>query len=94
MDTFLLVIVNALAVHRLTKLAIDDTILSSVRERIFNKWPPSPTSWSYVLTCPWCISFWFALIAVIGMYTIPSIWYFIALVLALSSVVGLIEDRR
>ena len=51
-------IVDIVAVYRLTKLAIDDEIFSDVREKVFEKFPPETTKIGYLFTCPWCMSIW------------------------------------
>jgi hypothetical protein len=86
---FFIFFVNALAVYRGTKLIIDDKITEPAREWFFDRWSPVNT-WTYLFTCPWCVSIWLAGIAVAGQYLIPQVWFPIALVGALAAVTGLI----
>jgi hypothetical protein len=57
--------VGALAVHRLTRLVVEDELTGPARERI-TRWAdgdahrPARPLVSYLLTCPWCISVWAA----------------------------------
>lgn len=91
-----LLVVNVLAVHRLTHLVIDDKITEPIRDKIFDKFGQPHETWTYLFTCPWCTSIWVAVIAVAGSLFAPAFWIPAALVLALSSATGLIykvEDR-
>ncbi len=95
MTWFFILLVNALAVHRLTKLVIDDKITEPIRDWFFDRWNPQD-SWTYLFTCPWCVSIWAGAFAVLGVYFFWVVWFPVALILALSSIVGLIttlEDR-
>lgn len=89
------IVLGALATHRLTILANVDEITAPIRERILDRWPPMPTSPTYVLTCPWCMSIWMA-VAVVGAYSLlvawPGLWVAGAAVLAFSSVTGLLDE--
>jgi hypothetical protein len=86
-------VLNALAVHRLTVLVYEDKITEPIRDRFYKRWNPAET-WTYLFTCPWCISIWVAAIAVAGTLLIPIIWLPLAALLALSSITGLIESKR
>lgn len=91
-----LLVVNVLAVHRLTHLVIDDKITEPLRDRIFDRFGQPMDTWTYLFTCPWCVSIWLAALAVAGILWFPLIWLPLALLLALSSATGLIykiEDR-
>lgn len=93
---FFILAVNILAVHRLTHLVIDDKITEPLRDKIFDRFGQPMDTWTYLFTCPWCVSIWVAAVAVVGMYVVPQIWLPVAFLLALSSSVGLIykvEDR-
>ena len=91
-----LLLVNILAVHRMTHLVIDDKITEPLRDKIFDKFGQPHETWTYLLTCPWCASIWVAALAVAGILWFPLVWSPVALILALSSATGLIykvEDR-
>ena len=85
---------DALAVYRLTKLVIDDELLSDVRNAVFAKFPPDSTKLGYLLTCPWCASMWLAALPIVGRRVAPRAWGAVASALAASAVVGLIEEAR
>lgn len=89
-------LILSLAVYRLTRLFLRDTVLNPLRDRFWEKHPPETTRLGYLSTCPWCLGFWLSL-AVYSCYTIlpvPTLW--LCCVLAVSAVVGLLtalEDR-
>lgn len=92
---FFVFFVNALAVYRGTKLILEDKVTEKPRDWLFDRLNPQET-WTYLFTCPWCISIYLGAIAVAGMALIPTWWFYIALVGALSAVTGLItilEDK-
>lgn len=96
MTWFFILLVNVFAVHRLTHLVIDDKITEPIRDRIFDRFGQPMDTWTYLFTCPWCVSIWVGALAVVGVYVFPQIWMPLALLLALSSLTGLIykaEDR-
>ena len=95
MTWYFIFLLNVLAVHRLTRLAVEDKITEPIREKLFDRWPPQHT-WTYLLTCPWCVSIWFAGLAAAGVFLFWSVWQIAAFILAMSSAVGIIstlEDR-
>lgn len=89
-------VVLGLAVFRLTRLVIKDHIVSALRDKIWDRFPPESTKIGYLITCPWCVGFWFSL-AVYFCYTIlPSQTMWACYVLALSAIVGwltALDDR-
>lgn len=89
-------LILGLASHRLTRLIIRDTVLDSLRNKWWDRFPPESTKLGYLLTCPWCLGFWLSL-GVYFWYTIlPVQILWLCYVLALSSIVGLLtalEDR-
>lgn len=50
-------VVDVLATYRLTKLVIDDELTADLREKAFEHLNPDGKI-AYLLTCPWCVSFW------------------------------------
>jgi hypothetical protein len=85
-------IVLALAVYRICRLLIEDTILEGPREKFFNKFPPS-TKVGYVLTCYWCLGIWVASLVVLVCIIVPVLAMWAALVLALSASAGIIAAQ-
>jgi len=49
--------VGGLAVHRLTRLLVEDKITEPVRERLSAN---AEGRLAYFVTCPWCVSMWVA----------------------------------
>lgn len=89
MDNEILVfIIAGLATYRLTRLIVDDEIFAPIRNKIFNRFNPEYSKFGYILTCTWCSSVWVALLVVISGIIIPTIAFYIGLVLALSAVAG------
>jgi hypothetical protein len=90
-------ILLALATYRVTRLLVRDTIFASLRNRIWNRYPPETTKRGYLLTCEWCTSVYVGL-GFATWYTISSeVVRFFAVALALSAIAGLLtayEDRN
>lgn len=90
-------ILLALATYRVTRLLVRDTIFASLRNRIWNRYPPETTRRGYLLTCEWCTSVYVGL-GFATWYTISSeVVRFFAVALALSAIAGLLtayEDRN
>jgi hypothetical protein len=101
-------IVDALAVYRLTVLVTRDGATEGLRKRLGRPWQIKDMTgvmltrpgaglrywlWQMCL-CSWCTSVWVALGAVLLTRFWPSGWQYPALVLALSGVAGYLEERR
>lgn len=84
---------DALATHRLTRLVLSDKITEPARDKIFEKFDPASSQLGYLLTCPWCASIWIGAGVAAFRTVAPSAWRPIALMLAASSVTGIIEER-
>lgn len=85
-------VVDSLAVYRLTRLAITDTFPPVRRARfaILQRWPED--SWQVELgTCPWCLSVWIA--AGVLLVRRSRAWRALALVLAGSAVAGALSEK-
>lgn len=91
MDPFAFMLL-ALATHRVTRLITTDTIFSGLREKIWNKWPPT-TKFGYFFTCNWCAGLWVSAVAITCYMLVPYPTYVVSLVLAVSSVVGIISNK-
>lgn len=86
-------IILALASYRLTRLLVEDALLDGPRNRFWAKFPPESSKVGYLLTCYWCTGFWISLF-VVGLYLLLpgiAIWAFV--VLAISALVGLIDQK-
>lgn len=84
--------VDALAAHRLVRLAQRDTlpVIARWRGGVLSSHPEHPLS--ELLTCPWCLSIHVAAAVVAARWMAPRWWAPIARVLAMSSAVGLISE--
>jgi hypothetical protein len=88
--TILDFIIFSLATYRATRLITRDEIFQSLRNRIWNRFPPETTKTGYLLTCEWCSSVWLGL-AFVSWYTIDaSSFRFFAVALSLSATAGLL----
>lgn len=93
MSYAILIVASVFATHRLTVLLNEDQITHGIREWFFKRWNPSNT-WTYVFTCPWCMSIWIGAFVAAGILFFPELWLYFALLLAFSSITGLIEEKR
>lgn len=85
------VVVDALAVYRLTRLVQEDTLTEPAREAVALVLGES--RWSELLHCPWCLSVWLAGGVVLARRVFPRAWPAVARVLAYSAVTGLLTER-
>lgn len=85
---------DALAVHRLTKLVLDDEITKPLREKIWKRFPPETTKIGYLTTCPWCVSIWAGVAVIAAEAIAPDVWRPIARILAMSSVTGILFEKE
>lgn len=95
-------LIDALAVHRVTRLATRDEITENIRKMLEAEIELTRTTGiisqgladklTYVLRCDWCASIWIAMtVAALKKY-IPDVWGKIRLVLAASTVTGMIAS--
>lgn len=86
-------LVDALAVYRLTRLTTRDTLppVRRVRDYVLERWPDRALT--ELAVCPWCISFWYAVGVLAARMVVPDAWTLIALPLAWSAVAGLVSTR-
>lgn len=95
-------VLDALAVYRLWRLAAKDTILDGPRDDLVaairddaQHRGRTAVPWQVeLLFCPWCLGFWLAVIAVAARRYCPRIWDPIATVLAVSALVGLVAEAE
>ncbi len=103
--TWLRLVVDALAVYRLTRLVTEDEISAPLR-RLAGGYVARPFTANAkemqvaarprvaaFITCPWCISIWVAAGVVALQALAPSPWSYAAAGLAFSAIAGLIADR-
>lgn len=84
-------VINTLAVYRLTRLAIRDTILNRPRRWLVDRYEGGLVT---LATCPWCLAVWIAAVVVALTWAIPSVWAFPAFGLALAAGTGWLADRE
>lgn len=82
-----------LATYRLTKLVIEDQITASLRDKVFEKFPPQSTKIGYLFTCPWCVSIWAGAGLLALEHASPVAGELSQKVLAASAVSGLLDTR-
>jgi len=86
-------IILALAIYRLCRLAIEDTLFSGLRARFWNKFPPESTRIGYLLTCYWCLGFWIAAVVLVLYLLVPVPTLIGCTLLALSTMVGILDQK-
>lgn len=83
--------VLSFASFRLTRLFLYDLVFDSLRNRLWDKFPPESSMLGYLFTCPWCLGFWVSLTVFICYTILPTYTLFAASIFALSAVVGLLS---
>lgn len=90
--TPLTLLITALAAHRLTRLWIKDTLPPLPKIRGWLQYKLRHSKLVELTNCPWCAGFWIAaastLLASTGVW-----WLWVAIPLAISTIIGLLEDR-
>lgn len=85
-------VILALAVFRVTRLLIEDSILEPIRELTTFRLSPQ-NKFRELIECPWCLGMWLSF-ATAGLVLLrPVIITWLALPFALSAVVGLIAEH-
>lgn len=84
-------IIMALAIFRLTRLTVYDSITQWIRD-LFEEGKPRTFLGTVktLINCPWCTGLWFSLVVVVAYVTSPFLWFFI-FVLALSGLATFIQ---
>lgn len=91
---FFILIVLALAVYRLCRLIIEDYIFESIRDRIWDRYPPESTKIGYLFTCYHCLSLWLASFVVVLFLLLPVPTIVGATILAISTLVGFFDHWK
>jgi Protein of unknown function (DUF1360) len=93
-DTLSGLVVDALASYRLVKLVRDDRIFEPVRETVVERQgPPERSKLSYLLNCPWCLSFYVGGALTLCRGRWPDATEAVARTLALSALTGLASQH-
>lgn len=90
------VVVDALAVYRLTRLVTTDTVMAWPRAWLsgaLHRSPPKRRRTFFFLTCPWCTSIWLAAGVVALTRYVPREWCYVAAGLAFSGVAGYLAEH-
>jgi len=87
----LILVLNVGAVYRLSRIVARDGITEKVRFHIEHKFRGMLVT---LLTCMWCLSFWFGIVAVTftAIDPIRPWWLLLATVLTLSAFTGLLSE--
>ncbi len=101
-----LLVLDALAVYRLTRLVCADTITAPLREWLVGTRPAVERQLSgsrimiaarprvaAFITCPWCVSPWLSAPVIACQALAPSVWIYPACVLAFSATAGVISEH-
>jgi len=82
-------ILLTLATYRLSRLVIEDTVSDKFRDLVWRYFPYDKTI-GYLITCYWCMGFWFSSLFVIAYIIVPIQTIAVSAILAISAVVGII----
>lgn len=89
--TWFHLVLDALAVYRLTRLVVADGITESIRDRIIQKRDGSTREWwEALLTCRYCVGIYVATGVTLAQWAIPNEWQWMAYMLAIASAAPLI----
>jgi hypothetical protein len=91
--TLLGLVVDALAVFRLTKLVNDDEITADLRDKLLERFHPEDTKIGYLITCPWCVSIYAGGAVALARELAPRPWGVAAQALAFSAITGLVAEN-
>lgn len=102
--TALALVLDALAVYRLTRLITEDTFppVRRFREAVIRRYTAvvaqgpgtveDPGWQAELIQCPWCASVWLAAGVTAARWVLPSAWSFVAWLLALSAVASIVSQ--
>jgi hypothetical protein len=101
-----LLLLDALAVIRLTRLVIADELTAPLRARLLGQRPATTRDLggerilvvarprlATFLSCPWCVSFWIAIGVVLMQAISPTACLYVTAVLAFSALAGFMLER-
>lgn len=92
MRNLLNLLVDIVAVVRLTRLINQDVITEPLRDLVWSKFPPN-TKIGYLLTCPWCMSIWAGLSITLLRRYLPGVADIVNTTLAASQVTGILANK-
>lgn len=85
-------IIDCLATYRLTKLIVEDEILTEPRVALIEK-VGEDSKLGYLMSCPWCMGFWVGILVVGCRAFAPRVWHSVATALALSAAAGYLSEH-
>lgn len=96
--TWPILVINALAAYRLTRLLTRDSLppLPAMRQTLtdrLNRGRTSEHPVAYLVGCPWCLGFWVSVAVVLLESAVPAVWIWVATPMAFSAVVGHLAGR-
>lgn len=88
-------LIDALAVYRLTRLVQEDSLppIVAMKQRAYERIDDDHPANELLDNCPWCLSFWMAILVLILRRTAPSAWRLLSRALAMSAIAGLLSER-
>ena len=90
----LALLIDGLATYRLVKLVRDDRITEPVRQAVEERQgPPERSKVTYLLDCPWCLSFYFGTALTLGRRRWPVATAIVARSFALSAMTGIASQQ-
>lgn len=84
-------IVIALAVFRVSRLVVEDSITEPLRDWTLAR---VPDRIGELIECIWCVSFWIALAATVAYALSPSVMFWVCFPFALSAISGILASIR
>lgn len=89
--TWFSLVVDAVAVYRLTRLISADAILEPIRSRImFKRNGDQREWWSELLGCRWCVGIWVGFAVMAARWLAPDAWRWPAYALAVATAAPLL----
>lgn len=90
--TFIVLVLNALAVYRFAILVTRDKITESFRQSVDRNFESHPL-FEYLVFCPWCVSAYAGAFAVVMSWLYWPVWQFVCLGAACSAVAGFLGEH-
>lgn len=87
-------LLDSLAVYRITRLIVTDEITAPLRDPIID-WldEHEHPKLAYLLSCPWCASVWAAAAVLLIRWRAPKVWAQLRWALSMSATAGIIAEQ-
>jgi hypothetical protein len=72
---------------------VEDEITAQLRDMLWDRFDPGETKIGYLVTCPWCVSFWVGAGVVAARAATPRLWNAAAKALTFSAFAGIVARR-